>query len=116
MERSKLFALALGVAGVFPAAAFAACTADNMAGNWKCTGGEGACVRGHEISKVFQANDGSWRLKDGMGYEAQLTVDGDNVSAHYLDGPRAAMSPFTGKLDDSCRTIAWSATHQDIKS
>jgi hypothetical protein len=115
MERSKIFALALVVTGVFPAAAFAACTADSLAGNWKCGGGEGACVRGHDISQVFQANDGSWRLKDGMGYEAQLSVDGNNVTAHYLDGPRADASAFAGTIDDTCHKIAWSATHQDVK-
>jgi hypothetical protein len=115
MERSKIFAVALCAAGIFPAAAFAACSADNLAGNWKCGGGLHACVTGRDISQVFQANDGSWRLKDGLGYEAKLTIDGNNVSAHYLDGPLASGNALDGTIDDSCRVIAWSPTHQDNK-
>ncbi len=115
MDHSKTFALALCFTAVLPAAAFAACTADNMAGSWKCGGGLRACVAGHDISRVFQASDGSWRMQDGMGYEAQLTVDGNNVTAHYLDGPRADKDALTGTIDDACRAIAWSAVHQDTK-
>jgi hypothetical protein len=54
-------------------------------------------------------------MQDGMGYEAQLTVDGNNVTAHYLDGPRADKDALTGTIDDACRAIAWSAVHQDTK-
>lgn len=111
---SKLLALALGLATLAPVAA-SACSADQLAGDWKCSGGHGACVLGRDMSRVFQAPDGTWRLKDGMGYEAQLTIDGDNVSARYLDGPRANGGAVTATVDESCRKIAWSATHADNK-
>jgi opacity protein-like surface antigen len=111
---SKLLALALGVAMLAPAAAFA-CSADQMAGAWQCSGGSGACVAGHDVSRVFQASDGTWRLKDGMGYEAQLDVDGTNVTAHYLDGPRAGGSALTATVDATCQRIAWSEIHADHK-
>jgi hypothetical protein len=111
---SKIIALALGLATLAPATAFA-CSTDQMAGDWKCSGGVGACVIGRDVSKVFQAPDGTWRLKDGMGYEAQLNVDGSNITARYLDGPRAAGDALSATIDDSCSRIAWSATHTDHK-
>lgn len=111
---SKLLVLALGLATLAPAAAFA-CSADQMAGDWKCSGGIGTCVAGHDVSKIYQTPDGTWRMKDGMGYEAQLSVDGTNVSARYLDGPRAGGDAVSATVDDTCHRIAWSATHADHK-
>lgn len=114
MSRLKIFAAVLGLAAIVPVAAFA-CAADDMAGTWKCGGGYKACVAGRDVSQVFQANDGSWRLKDGMGYEAQLTLDGDKLTAHYLDGPLASGDALTATVDSTCRKIAWSSTHADDK-
>jgi hypothetical protein len=114
MTHSKFFAFTLCLASVLPVAAFA-CTADQMAGSWKCGGGYKACIAGHDVSRVFQASDGSMRLQDGLGYEAQLTVDGDDLTARYLDGPRAGGEPLKATLDSDCRKIAWSDTHADTK-
>lgn len=114
MTHSKTFAVALCIATIIPAAAFA-CSADQIAGSWKCGGGYGACVAGRDVSRIFQASDGSWRLQDGLGYEAQLSLDGDNLRAHYLDGPRAGSDAQTATLDSNCRKIAWSPSHADSK-
>ena len=114
MRRSKLFVMALCLTSVVPAAAFA-CSADDMVGNWKCGGGLHACVAGHDVSHVSQASDGSWRWTDGLGYEAQITVADDKLTAHYLNGPLADKDAFTASLDSTCHRIAWSPTHQDSK-
>ena len=111
---AKFLALALGLATLAPAAAFA-CSADQLAGDWRCSGGIGACVAGRDISKVFQASDGTWRLQDSLGYEAQLSVDGNNVTARYVNGPRASGDAVAATIDDSCHKIAWSSTHADYK-
>jgi hypothetical protein len=113
MSGSITFALAF-VAALAPVAAFA-CSAEDMAGTWKCGGGYKACVVGRDVSRVFQAADGSWRLQDGVGYEAKLALDGDKLTASYVDGPRAGGDALTATVDPSCRKIAWSSTHEDDK-